>query len=218
MRMKFWLLALCAPVVLAAADEAPWRAKLRAFAEAHLKHPAWGYGHALRDYALAKQLAEADKARVDDDALYAAAMLHDLAAFPGYAKEGVDHSDQAAELVGPILAEAGFPMAKLPAVQAAIRTHMYYRDPMAPEALYLHDADALDWLGAIGVARVTATVDPQGGQPDGAAAVKFLQSNLEKVPARVMSPAGKALLPDRQAALKAYLDRLARESEDYHAL
>jgi hypothetical protein len=27
---------------------------------------------------------------------------------------------------------------------------------LAPEAVYLHDAHALDWLGAIGVARIIA--------------------------------------------------------------
>ena len=56
-------------------------------------------------------------------------------------------------------------MAKIDAVRGAIRTHMYYRDPVGPEALYLHDADALDWLGAIGVARIIGLVDPNGGVP-----------------------------------------------------
>ncbi len=36
--------------------------------------------------------------------------------------------------------------------KAAIKTHMFDRDPVGPEALYLHDADALDWLGAVGAA------------------------------------------------------------------
>ena len=50
-------------------------------------------------------------------------MLHDIAAFPAYAKKDVDHADRALELVGDILKDAGFPMEKLPAVQSAIRTH-----------------------------------------------------------------------------------------------
>jgi HD superfamily phosphodiesterase len=78
-------------------------------------------------------------------------------------------------------------MAKIDAVRGAIRTHMYYRDPAGPEALYLHDADALDWLGAIGVARVMALVDPNGADPDGPKAVQMLEDNLKGVPARVLS-------------------------------
>ena len=46
--------------------------------------------------------------------------------------------------VDTILKGTGFPMAKIDAVRGAIRTHMYERDPVGPEALYLHDADALD--------------------------------------------------------------------------
>jgi len=47
--------------------------------------------------------------------------------------------------------------------RGAVRTHMFAREPQGPEALYLHDADALDWLGAIGVARIIGIVDPKGG-------------------------------------------------------
>ena len=109
-------------------------------------------------------------------------------------------------------------MAKIDAVRGAIRTHMYYRDPVNPEALYLHDADALDWLGAIGVARVTALVDPNGGDPDGPKAVKMLEDNLKDVPSRVFSPAGKAMVPERKAELERYLKDLRSESENLNTL
>lgn len=190
-----------------------WHDTVRAFAIEHCKHPAWGYVHSQRDYALARQLAVADGVTLDDDVLFAASYLHDIAAFAPYAKPGEDHSDTAADLVSGILAPTGFPVAKLASVQAAIRTHMYYRDPKAPEAVYLHDADALDWLGAIGVARILATVDKAGGQPDGKAAVAMLTNNQNVVPARVVSPAGKALVAGRVAEMRAFLSALAAESD-----
>jgi len=90
---------------------------------------------------------------------------------------------------------------------------MYYRDPKGPEALYLHDADALDWLGAIGVARIIALVDPNGGSPDGPAAVKMLDENLAKVPPRVLSPAGRARVPRLRAELQRFLEDLRRETD-----
>lgn len=196
----------------------PWRAIVQAFALKTLKHPAWGYSHSQRDYAVAKALAGEDSVNLDDDVLFAAAYLHDIAAFPAYAKDGVDHADQAVELVGPILKDAGFPLAKLGAVQSAIRTHMYFRDPETPEARYLHDADALDWLGAIGVARVTALVDPAGGKPTGREVIPMLQDNLAKVPARVVTPAGQRMVPARRTFLQRYLDELRSQTADYATL
>jgi hypothetical protein len=99
-----------------------------------------------------------------------------------------------------LLKGTGFPMAKIDAVRGAIRTHMYYRDPVGPEALYLHDADALDWLGAIGAARVMALVD------------------LKDVPGRVLSPAGRARVAPRKAELEGFLRDLRRESDNLRTL
>jgi hypothetical protein len=95
---------------------------------------------------------------------------------------------------------------------------MYYRDPVGPEALYLHDADALDWLGAIGVARIIALVDPNGGKPDALKAAAMLVDNLNKVPARVLSPAGRARVPERKAELDKFLADLRHETEDFRTL
>jgi len=200
---------------IAAAD---WHATLREFALQHFKNPAWGYSHSQRDYALARGLAAADHVTLDDDVLFAAAYLHDMAAFPPWENDKLDHSDIAADVVETILKGTGFPMAKLDAVRGAIRTHMYYRDPVGPEAVYLHDADALDWLGAIGVARIMALVDPNGGDPNGPKAVKMLEENLAKVPARVVSPAGRAMMPQRKAELEQFLKDLRRESDNLSTL
>lgn len=195
-----------------------WRAAVHKFAQANLKHPAWGVSHSTRDYELAKELAAADGVKLDDDVLYAAAYLHDVAAFAPFAKANVDHQDEAADIVGSMLEGTGFPMAKLEAVRGAIRTHMFGRDPVGPEAIYLHDADALDWLGAIGVARVFALVDPNGGAPDGPAVVKRLESSLANVPARIVSNAGKARAPQRVNELEQFLRNLREESAQLRTL
>jgi HD superfamily phosphodiesterase len=188
------------------------------FSAAHFKNPAWGFSHCQRDYSLAKQMAADDHVALDDDVLFAAAYLHDIAAFAPWENTKVDHSDVGAQVVDSVLKGTGFPMEKIDAVRGAIRTHMYYRDPDGPEALYLHDADALDWLGAIGVARIMALVDPKGGKPDGPRAVAMLLDNLDKVPARVLSPAGRARVPERKAELDRFLAELRRETDDLKTL
>jgi HD superfamily phosphodiesterase len=217
-----WVSLSASAVAGAGPDAAPsepgWRVVVRKFAGEHFLNPAWGYSHCRRDYELARTLAAADAVRLDDDVLFAAAYLHDIAAFPSWAKEGVDHADQATVVVEPVLRDAGFPMAKLDAVQAAIRTHMFDRDPLTPEAVYLHDADALDWLGSIGVARIVALVDPNGGNPTGPQVMAMLESNLAKVPDRVLSRAGRAIVSERKAELEAFLRTLRRESDEFRTL
>jgi HD superfamily phosphodiesterase len=206
------------PATGSPAAASDWHVTVRELAAKQFKNPAWGYSHSMRDYALARQLAAADHVTLDDDVLFAAAYLHDIAAFPPWAKEKLDHSDVAADLIDTILNGTGFPMTKADAVRGAIRTHMYYRDPIGPEALYLHDADALDWLGAIGVARIFGLVGPKGGNPDGPKAAKMLEDNLTNTPPHVLSPAGKALLPARKAELEQFLDQLEHETENLKTL
>jgi HD superfamily phosphodiesterase len=219
------LAASVAPRPAVAADAAPaatttsdWRMVVSRFAQEHFNNPAWGYSHCLRDYQLARELAMSDHVTLDDDVLYAAAYLHDMAAFEPWQKSGVDHADQAATLVDTILKNTGFPMKKIEAVRSAIRTHMFDRTHVGPEALYLHDADALDWLGAIGVARVFGLVDAKGGSPTGPEVVPMLESNLAKVPARVLSPAGKARLPERQEQLATFLRELRQQTQNLRLL
>jgi HD superfamily phosphodiesterase len=208
---------------LATTPEKPgvgWRSVVATFAAEHFRHPAWGYSHCVRDYKLASALASQDRVRLDDDVLFAAAYLHDMAAFAPWdrEKEGIDHADEGARIVDAILGKTDFPMSKLEAVRNAIRTHMFDRMPVGPEATYLHDADALDWLGAIGVARILALVDPNGGDPDGPKAARMLRENLSKVPQGVVSPSARARLPALQKELSTFLADLERETDGLRTL
>jgi len=228
MRHSMWGWVLCAWVVGAGAAvpaDAPrpasggdWRVSVRNFAQAHFRNPAWGYSHCIRDYELAQHLAKQDHVALDDDVLFAAAYLHDMAAFKPWEDAKADHADVAADQVAEVLRDTGFPMTKIERVRAAIRTHMFDREPADAEARYLHDADALDWLGAIGIARVVALVDPNGGNPDGPAMIKMLDDNLRQVPSGVLTPAGRRMMPVRREELRRFLVELRRESEDLKTL
>ena len=125
---------------------------------------------------------------------------------------------QAVVALHAMLKQWGFPEARLPAVLEAVRTHMFGRKPVRAEAIYLHDADGLDWLGAIGVYRLVAIVDAAGAQPDGATVIAMLRQRLAQVPAGIASPSGKRLLPAREAALKTFLDKLSGQTEAFKTL
>jgi uncharacterized protein len=202
------LAAFCAPAQ--AATSKPWRDTVTAFATEHFIHPAWGLFHSQRDYRLAREMAAADHVTLDDDVLFAAAYLHDMGAFAPWA-EHKEHGDVSAEKIDLVLGDTDFPKDKLDAVRAACRTHMYNYTPVEPEARYLHDADALDWLGAIGVVRLFYLVDPK-------AAVKGIRHNEDVARKGVITPAGKARLPGLVAEENAFLDALARETLDFSEL
>lgn len=96
-----WLAIACgvAAAPVPAPSTADWRTAVRQFAKGHFKNPAWGYSHSERDYALARSLAASDHVALDDDVLFAASYLHDLAAFPPYGgDEPPDHSDVGADV------------------------------------------------------------------------------------------------------------------------
>ncbi len=91
--------------------------------------------------------------QVDEDVLFAAAFLRDMAAFMPCEGPKMEHGACAARQARAVLRSTGFPMQKLAAVQAAERGDMYYSTASDPDAVVLHDADSLDFLGDIGAQR-----------------------------------------------------------------
>lgn len=191
-----------------------WRDRVLSFGVNNFNHI--GFSHVQRDYALAKSLAAADHVTLDDDVIFAAAYLHDMGAFPTWAEPKKDHSDTGAAKIDIVLSDTDFPKSKLERVREAIQTHMYYRDPVSPEARYLHDADALDWLGAIGVARMLELVDPNGGVPTGPDVLGYIEGNRKGAQDKLVTPAGKALVPSRIAEQEGFLRALAVETDGFN--
>lgn len=155
-----------------------WRQKVCDFAKKNLVHFAWGYEHGIRDYQLSMQIAKEEGINVDEEVLFAAGMLHDMGGFPPYETEGVDHALRSTQVVSTILEPAGFPMNKLEEVKKAILTHSYYeaKTPETPEAILLHDADTLDFMGAVGVARILSIAGKEKGIDDPKSSMKILTS------------------------------------------
>jgi uncharacterized protein len=190
--------------------DAPWKITIYDLARKSFTHPAWGWQHGERNYQIALQLAKGDGLTVDTDVLFAACMLHDMAAFPPYQAKG-EHGDVAARESEPILRDAGFPMAKFPLVAAAMRGHMYYSNPGSdPNAIVLHDADSLDFLGAIGAVRMISLTGASSASA--APAIKALRSFVHDIPPRLITKTAQRMGAQRVAGLQAFLDAYQRES------
>lgn len=197
--------------------DAPWKVTIYDLARSKFHHPAWGWQHSERNYRVALELAQGDGLKVDTDVLFAAAFLHDMAAFMPCADKKLEHGECAAQQSGAILRAAGFPMEKFAAVQAAERGHMYYSDPgKQPEAIVLHDADSLDFLGEIGAARMISLTGESA--ESFAPAVKALRTFLKEIPPRLITKTAQRIGAQRAAELARFLDGLEAETFDGKAM
>ncbi|MBN9416961.1 hypothetical protein ABS71_22735 [bacterium SCN 62-11] len=192
-----------------------WKEQVYDFTRDNLEHTAWGLQHSERDYLLSKDIARQSRLQVDQDVLFAAAFLHDMGGFPGFQKEGVDHAIRSAEVCDQILRPAGFPEEKIEDVRSAIRTHSYYSKeaPETPEGAALHDADCLDFLGAVGVARILSLTQREPFTPTLESAVK-LAENLKSTAGKTLYSGDYArqLADSRIQEMDLFLTRLDAES------
>ncbi len=177
------------------------------------------FDHVLRVLALAERLAQAEGA--DWEIVRAATLLHDAArGGPG------DHAQAGADLARQLL--AGHPPEKVEAVAQAIAAHRFRSGPapQTPEAKVLHDADKLDAIGAIGVARAFAYGGHEGqrlwapvppGYQEAEATrhehtpVHEYRIKLSKIQERLLTDSARRLAEERHAFMVAFFERLEQE-------
>jgi uncharacterized protein len=115
--------------------------------------PAHDFDHVLRVLALAERIGSAEGA--DLELLRTAALLHDIGR-PEELESGRCHAEAGAEMVRDILHH--WPPEKVEQIAHAVAAHRFRNDiaPQTLEARVLFDADKLDSIGAIGIARAYA--------------------------------------------------------------
>lgn len=116
------------------------------------------FDHVLRVARMALRIASVEGA--DQEIVWLAALLHDLPVSHDTDEDvRLAHHVRAAEAARTLLLERGMEAQRVDEVVHAIRTHRF-RDRSVPpatlEAKILFDADKLDSMGAIGVARAYA--------------------------------------------------------------
>ncbi|MFZ5581771.1 MAG: HD domain-containing protein [Pseudomonadota bacterium] len=161
-----------------------------------------------------------DHAEADALVVMAACYLHDLVNLPKNHPDRSRASTLAAELAVAKLREAGFPAEKLVAVAHAIEAHSFSAGiaPTTIEAKIVQDADRLDALGAVGLARLFYTAGRLGsalahaGDPLGAArelddkayALDHIEVKLATLPATMQTAAGRRLGEERLQWLRQF--------------
>ncbi len=193
----------------------------------HEAESAHDFDHVLRVLALAERLARAEGA--DLEIVRAAALLHDIARSDEDESRGDDHAAMAAERAGTILRERGVAPERVDAVAHAIAAHRFRGSavPQTLEAKVLFDADKLDSIGAIGIARAFAisgalnqrlwgevaadAVATRNQRNSSHTAVTEFVVKLSKVRERVFTTSAHQIAEERHAYMVAFFERLGRE-------
>ncbi|WP_342678864.1 HD domain-containing protein [Methanofollis sp. UBA420] len=183
--------------------------EIQAYVETTLKNSgSHGLDHTLRVTALCREIGLAEGA--DMRVLVPAALLHDIAR-PQEEETGVPHEEEGARIAEEYLGAIGYDAALVPAVSHAIRAHRYSTGaaPATLEAKVLSDADKLDAMGAVGLARTFLQAGERGGGiPD---AVDHIHEKLLKLKGLVYTQTARALAEERHAFLSDFVGALEDE-------
>jgi len=191
------------------------------------RDPVHDFDHVRRVLALARRIALAEGA--DLAIVETAVLLHDIdrATEDAAADRDLDHALLAAQQARRILTALVPPPAPafVDAVAHAIAAHRFRNavEPQTIEAMCVFDADKLDAIGAIGVARAYAygarngqrlwgevPPDYDGAGPDHTPHHEFAYK-LAHISARLHTATGRAIAQERALFMQAFFERLARE-------
>ncbi|MDH4259182.1 MAG: HD domain-containing protein [Gammaproteobacteria bacterium] len=187
--------------------------------------PGHGLVHVRRVVATATRLCVSESAR--GEIVLPAAWLHDCVHVAKDSTERSSASRVAAARAVQFLAGAGYPSGWLPDIRHAIEAHSFSAGiaPRTIEARIVQDADRLDALGAIGIARCIA-VGAALGRPiyqsddpfcaarapdDAGASVDHFYTKLLKLADTMLTEAGRREARRRSDFMQGYLDQLRSE-------
>lgn len=192
---------------------------------AHAADGAHDLGHLRRVWKRA-QIIAMDEA-CDLEILLPACMFHDLVNLPKSHPDRARASTLSAEAACHFLRADGFAETKLSAVGHAIAAHSFSANipPMTPEARVLQDADRLEALGAIGLARMFHISGQMGGglfdaddpmalhraRDDRAFALDHIETKLLKIVATMQTQPGRMMAEERADWMLSFRTRLLAE-------
>lgn len=169
---------------------------------------SWAVSHAQRLLVLIQEIGS--DLSYDADLLALAVYLHDWGAFPLYQVKGVEHALRSQQVVEvEILPYLDLPLPSEQVLLEAIALHDYrdLRQPLSTEALLLREADMLEFLGIIGMARGFAR-----GPKDVGACSRRIRERQAAIQGRFTLPRAQAIAQLRLVRMDQCLQWLEDES------
>jgi uncharacterized protein len=111
----------------------------------------WGINHTRRILQLVSIIGKGQ--HYNAEVVWIAAHLHDWGGYAKWMQAGVDHALRSRQVAEAIWAEKDYPTELLAPILKCIESHHSGDPGRAIEAILLSDADALDFLGVVGVLR-----------------------------------------------------------------
>ena len=121
-----------------------------------INDPAHDFDHIMRVFKNAQKICK--KENTHEKLVLSAVLLHDIVSYPKFDKRSKLSSIKSAEKSKKILKKFNFTKEEIQTISDTIRDHSFSRNkiPATIEGKILQDADRLDAIGAIGIARVFA--------------------------------------------------------------
>ncbi|VVE58373.1 phosphohydrolase [Pandoraea iniqua] len=182
--------------------------------------------HLARVWCLAKEIA-ADVPGVDLEALAVATLLHDCVSVEKNSPDRARASTLAADVARKLLVRMEWPAARVERVAHAIAAHSFSAGitPTTDEARILRDADRLDALGAVGIARVFYVAGRLGSRlydpvdpfaqhrelDDATYAIDHFERKLLHLTDGLSTAAGQRIGRERTDVMRAFLAQVRRE-------
>ncbi len=168
-----------------------------------------------------------DQVQADEEVVTVAVLLHELFNYPKGDPRSKQSGDVCAEEAKVVLEPFNFPVSKHEQVFSCIRDHSFSKGviPAHIEGRIVQDADRLDALGAIGMARLFATSsemkrpfyaieDPFGegrAYNDKAYGLDHFYIKLNQLVNSMHTEVAKRIAEERTAFMRTYMDQLKSE-------
>lgn len=182
--------------------------------------------HTLRVCKLCERIGPVEG--VDMDVLLSAALLHDIGRrYQDASKGAVCHAEKGAQLAGALLNGLPLSEAQKQNIVHCIQSHRFrsLNVPQTPEAKVLFDADKLDAIGAVGVARAYLFAGEVGARlhnPDADIKKTYPYSKddtgfreykvkLSKIRDRILTHEGRKLAEERHRFMEVFFNRFLEE-------
>jgi len=209
-----------------------WESRFQDYLLQHFNHDdgAHGLDHFRRVWRVAQAINAEEGQNADELVVLTAAYFHDLVSLPKNHADRHTSSWLSAERTAEILTNEfpDFPGDKIEAVKHAIHAHSFSANitPQTIEAKILQDADRMEALGAIGMARVFYVSGQLGTQlfepndplaqrrelNDRLYALDHFELKLFKLPALMNTAAGKRMAERKVDFLREFVNEISKEA------
>ena len=169
----------------------------------------YGLNHSKRLIKLVDQIADGNK--YNKNIILFCSYTHDLGAFPRFAKEGIHHAIRSKEVAETLLPNYSFDQKEQQTILEVIENHHNKFTGESFESVLFRDADALDFLGFIGIARDFSRISKELKK-----SFQSIQRHMKKLPELIELQKTKSIAVERIKEMEYFRKKFLKESLNHY--